>query len=192
MIGIFEDEEGRFAAQLEGEAQAAAGGGLADAAADFAAAGEGQLGQAFALDEGSAAFIAAGDDIDDAGRQAGFGEDFGEAEGAEAGLGRGFDDDGVAGGEGGGDLPGQHEEGKIPGDDLADDAQRLVLREGMRQELGPAGVVVEMADGERDIQVARFADGLAVIERFEDGEQAGVLLHGAGDGVEVAGALVGG
>ena len=75
---------------------------------------------------------------------------------------------------------------------MADDAQRLVLREGMRQELGPAGVVVEVADGEGDIQVACFADGFAVIERFEDGEQAGVLLQGAGDGVEVAGALVGG
>ena len=86
LVGVFEDEEGRFAAELEGEAQAAPGGGLADAAADFAAAGEGQLGEAFALDEGGATFIAAGDDIDDAGRQAGFGEDFGEAEGAEAGL----------------------------------------------------------------------------------------------------------
>ena len=106
--------------------------------------------------------------------------------------GAGFDDDGVAGGEGGGDLPGQHEEGKIPGDDLADDAQRLVFGEGVREELGPAGVVVEMADGERDIQVARFANGFAVIERFEDGEQAGVFLQGTGDGVEVAGAPIGG
>ena len=49
-----------------------------------------------------------------------------------------------------------------------------------------------MADGEGDIQVTRFADGLAIIERFEDGEQAGVFLQGAGDGVEMAGALVGG
>ena len=47
----------------------AAGGGLADAAADFAAAGEGQLGQTLALDEGGATFIAAGNDIDDAGHR---------------------------------------------------------------------------------------------------------------------------
>ena len=60
------------------------------------------------------------------------------------------------------------------------------------EDLGPAGVVVEVAGDERDVDVAGLADGLAVVECFEDGELAGVLLHLAGERVEIAGALVAG
>ena len=44
-----------------------------------------------------------------------------------------------------------------------------------------------MALCERDIDVAAFADRLAVIKRFENCKQACVLLHQARDGIDVAG-----
>src|SRR5690348_12667276 len=47
-----------------------------------------------------------------------------------------------------------------------------------------------MAGDERDIDVAGFADGLAVVESFEDGEAAGMFLDLASEGVEIAGAGV--
>jgi hypothetical protein len=51
-------------------------------------------------------------------------------------------------------------------------------------------VVVEVARHQRHVDVAGLADRLAVVERLEDGEQAAVLLHLAGERVEVAGAAV--
>ena len=59
-------------------------------------------------------------------------------------------------------------------------------------QLRPARVVVEVARDQRDVDVARLADRLAVVERLEHGEQARVLLHLARERVEVARALVAG
>ncbi len=53
-------------------------------------------------------------------------------------------------------------------------------------------MVVEVAGDERDVDVAGLADGLAVVHGLEHGEAAGVLLDLAGEGVEIAGALVAG
>ena len=74
---------------------------------------------------------------------------------------------------------------------MADYAAGFVAGEFLGEELGPAGVVVEVAGDERDVDVARFADGLAVVESFEDGKAAGVFLDLAGDGVEISRAGVG-
>ena len=57
------------------------------------------------------------------------------------------------------------------------------------QRLRPAGMVDEVADGQRHVDVAAFADRLAVVERFQHREEALVALHGAADGVEHLGAL---
>ena len=88
------------------------------------------------------------------------------------------------------DLPGEHQQRKVPRDDLADDADRLVIRKLPVERLRPAGMVDEMADRQRHVDVAAFADRLAVVERFQHREQALVPLHGAADGVEDLGALV--
>ena len=45
------------------------------------------------------------------------------------------------------------------------------------QQLRPAGVVIEMARRQRDVDVAGLADRLAVVHRLEHGEEA---AHGAG------------
>jgi hypothetical protein len=83
------------------------------------------------------------------------------------------------------DLPGQHQQREVPGNDLADDADRRQPRELAVAQLRPARVVVEVARDERDVDVARLADRLAVVERLEHREQARVLLHLARDRVEV-------
>ena len=57
-------------------------------------------------------------------------------------------------------------------------------------QLRPAGVIVEVAGDQRDVDVARLADRLAVVQRLQHGEQARVLLDLAGNGVEIAGADV--
>jgi hypothetical protein len=58
------------------------------------------------------------------------------------------------------------------------------------EKLRPAGVMVEVAGDERDVEVARLADGLAVVHRFQHGQQARVALHDARERVEVPRAAV--
>ena len=67
---------------------------------------------------------------------------------------------------------------------LADDPDALVARQFFVQRLRPAGMVDEMTDRQRHVDVAAFADRLAVVDRFQHREQALVTLHGAADGVE--------
>ena len=121
-VGVVEDDVGGFAAEFEGEGLAGACGGLADALADGGGAGEGDLVDV-GVDEGRAGGAVAGDDVEDALGEARLAADLGEEEGGEGGVFGGFEDDGVAGGEGGGDLPGEHQEREVPGDDRAADAQ---------------------------------------------------------------------
>ena len=54
-----------------------------------------------------------------------------------------------------------------------------------RRSVGPAGVVIEMADDQRNVDVAAFADRLAVIQRLQHRQQAGVLLDMAGQRVKM-------
>ena len=55
--------------------------------------------------------------------------------------------------------------------------------------VGPAGVVEEVRRRERDVDVARLADRLAVVERLEHRELARALLDRARDAEQVLGAL---
>ena len=77
-VGVFENDEGRFAAELEREFFVAGGGGFANGAADFGGAGEGDFVDVGVGDEGFASRAVAGDDVDDAGRQIYFLANFGE------------------------------------------------------------------------------------------------------------------
>ena len=133
----------------------------------------------------------AGDDVDDAGRQVGLLADVGEQQrGERRGL-RGLEHHGVAGGERGRDLPREHEQREVPRDDLRGDAERPRVRAepGVLELVGPAGVVEEVRRDQRDVDVARLLDRLAVVERLEHGELARALLHEPRDAVEVLRAL---
>ena len=65
-------------------------------------------------------------------------------------------------------------------------------RPGVVELVGPAGVVEEPRGDERDVDVARLLDRLAVVERLGDGELAGALLHEARDAEQVLAAVAAG
>ena len=125
------------------------------------------------------------------GGQVGLLADLGEQQrGERCGLG-GLEHDRVARSERRRDLPRQHEQREVPRDDLAGHAQRLgIWPEARMVELvGPARVVEEPRGHQRDVDVARLADRLAVVERLEHGELAGAFLQDARDAVEILPAL---
>src|SRR5690606_7714236 len=81
-----------------------------------------------ALDDRFARFDVAGDDIDHALGETGFVAKLGELEGAHRRFRGAFENERVAGGERGPQLPYRHREWKIPRDDLPADADRLAHR----------------------------------------------------------------
>ena len=103
-------------------------------------------------------------------------------------LGR-LEHDRVAAGERGAELPREHEQREIPGDDLSNNAHRLAER--VRQEVaangngltfnlvGPAGVVAEGVDDAAEV-ADRVGDDLAAVQRFERGELFGIFLDEVG------------
>ena len=125
--GVVEDDVRRLAAELERQLRAGAGELALDRLADLGRAGEGDLVDVVVLDERGAGAAVAGDDVDDARRQLRLAADVGEEErGQRRRLGR-LQHDRVPGRERGRDLPRQHQEREVPGDDLAGDADRLRL-----------------------------------------------------------------
>lgn len=131
-----------------------------------------------------------GDDVDDAVRQDAFQEvhQFQDAEGRRA---RRLEDDRTAGSQGRCQFPGGHEEGEVPGDDLADDANRFVDDQAqcvVVQRGCPAvftaedtGEIAEMVGRCRDVDGFRFPDGLAVIQGFDEGQRISILFDDVGD-----------
>ena len=112
------------------------------------------------------------------------GADISEEQCCEGCVFGGFEDDSVAHGQRGGDFPCQHQQGEVPRDDLAADAEGCGIGQLRVHQLRHACVVVEVALGQRDINVARFADGLTVVEGLHHGEQAAVFLQQAREGIE--------
>ena len=94
-----------------------------------------------------------------------------------------------------------HQEREVPGNDLADDAERLVevIGDGVVVDLGDAaflgadraGEIAEMVDGERHVGGRRLADRLAVVPGLGERQQVEILLHAVGDPVEDQRALGG-
>ena len=191
-VRILMHDEGGLAAEFERELPSRTRRGLADEAAHFGGAGEGDLVHVRMVHDGRTRGAIARDDVDDARRQARLAADFGEG---ERGQGRefcGLQHHRVACRERRRDLPREHQERKVPRDDLAADADCLMAGEFIRDQLRPAGMMVEMAGHQRNVDVARFADGLAVVHRLQHGEEALALLDGAGDGVEMFRAIMAG
>ena len=189
-IGVSKDDEGRLAAQLQAQLLATAGGAAPDGAPYFGRSGEGDLGDARMRHDGLAHRAVAGDDVDHARRQSHLDAQLTEQQGRERSLLGGLEDNRIAAGQRRGDLPGQHQQRKVPRHDLADHAQWYMLRPLGGQQLRPAGVVIEVAHRQRHINVAALADGLAVVQRFEHGKQTRMLLQAAGQGIQELGTLV--
>src|SRR5207247_10850340 len=83
-------------------------------------------------------------------------------------------------------FPRLHEQWKIPGDDLADDADRLVARiaeiislhrDGLAVNLvRPASVVAVALDGQRQVDVVRVTVRFAVVQGFQGSKLFAILL----------------
>ena len=136
----------------------------------------------------------AGDDVDHAGGEPGLHGQLAHAQGGERGLLGRLEHDGAAGGQRGAPLPGDHQHREVPGDDLPGDAHRLAAgvaevpaadRDRLAVDLvGPAGVVAEAVDHQRQVGMAALADRLAVVQGLELGQlvdvrfdQVGELVH---------------
>ena len=130
---------------------------------------------------------APGHHVDHARRQVGLGDQLGEQERRERrGLG-GLQHHRVAAREGGRDLPGRHQEGEVPGDDLPHHPERARRhpRHRVLELVGPAGVVEEVGRGQRHVDVARLADRLAAVDRLQHRELARAVLQQAGQAEQV-------
>ena len=134
----------------------------------------------------------AGDDVDDARRQAGLDADFGEGERGERREFGGLQHHRIAAGERRRDLPGEHQQRKVPRDDLTADAHRLGAGKLAGDQRGPARMVVEVARDERNVGVARLADRLAVVDRLQHRQEALALLDQPRQRVKRAGARIAG
>ena len=81
--------------------------------------------------------------------------------------------------------------GKFHGHDLADDPERrdLARDDPVAELVGPAGVVEEVRRRERDVDIARFAQRLAAVERLDDRQLARPLLDQPRDPEQVLAAF---
>ncbi|SRR5258707_14519008 len=105
----------------------------------------------------------AGDDIHNTGRQADLLYDLSKLQGAQRGIASWLEHNGIAHGQGRGDFPGQHEQWEVPGNNLTDYPDRLVTGQFALHELRPAGMIVEVARHQWNIDITCLADGFAVV-----------------------------
>lgn len=190
-IGIVEDNVGGLATQLKGDLlQVTLGSSLEDHTADKGGASESDLVNVHvAGDSGTGGATETGDDVDDTRREASLDNELGSIQTRQRSLLGSLDDDGVTGSDSGTDLPGPHENGEVPGDDLTADTNRLmagvreglvVLVDGLTDNLvGPATVVAEAASGVGDIALAQ-GDGLTVIDGLDSGQGLNITLEEVG------------
>jgi ParB family chromosome partitioning protein len=171
---------------------------LHDQAAGGGLAGERDLGDALGRRERLARFQAeAVDDVEHPrGQQVA--HDFHQRQNAHRRLLGRLQHDAVARRERRRDLPHGHQQREVPRDDLAHDAQRLVVVVGdgvvvelrqrafLRADAG--GEVAEVVDGERHVGGERLADRLAVVPRLDQRELLEIGLHAVGDPVQDRGA----
>src|SRR6185369_5278248 len=98
-----------------------------------------------------------GDDVQDAGRNPGLERELTEPDRGQRGVRGGLEDGGVAGGEGGCDLPRGHEDREVPRHDQPNDTDRLAQRE------------VETRLGHRDRLAVDLVRGTRVVVKDEAG-----------------------
>ena len=141
-------------------------------------AGEGDLVDAGMAAQRAAERAGAGEDVHDTGRQAAPRRRSRRRRSAESGVRlRRLQHHRVAGGERRRDLPRQHQQRKIPRDDLAAHADGAPAGELRRRQRRPAGMVIEVPRHQRNVDVAALADRLAVVHRLQHGEEPLAFLH---------------
>src|SRR3982074_1597030 len=101
--------------------------------------------------------------------------DFGKRERSKRSELGGLQDAGGSGRKSGRNLPGQHQQWKVPWNDLSHNAASRVIRKLLKQQLRPAGMIVKVSRHQRNIDVAALANRLSIVHGFEHGEAARML-----------------
>ena len=128
-VGIIKDDEGRFATQFKRELFAGTSGSTANTAAYVSGTSKGNL--VYTAMTNQCLPNLGGltrQNVDDASREPDLLHDLGKFERGQRGVTRGFEYDRIAHSQGRCDLPGHHEQGKIPGDDLSYNPDRFITR----------------------------------------------------------------
>lgn len=113
-------------------------------------------------------------------------EESSNAEGRERGKLAGLDDDSVACCKGGGEFPGKHQEGEVPWDNLANNANGLMTSIGKAalvnfsnlsvDLVGPTPIVAEAGSSLTGIKALGDGKSLSVIECFDSRDFIDITL----------------
>src|SRR5713226_4449794 len=185
-VGVLKNNERRLSAKFEGKLLVALRGRFANGAAHFRRTRERNLVDVGMLHQRFAGRSVSGDDVHDAGGEAGFLADVRKGERRQWRKFRGLQYDGVTGCQSGSNLPRQHEQWEIPWNDLTHNAARRVSRKFQLEQLGPARVVIKMPSYQGDIDVTALTNRLAVVQGFENRKPARMFLHLPGQCIEIA------
>src|SRR4030081_3038713 len=89
----------------------------------------------------------------------------------------GLQHDGVSRRQSGRNLPRQHQQRKVPWDDLSYNTASCVVRELLLQKLRPASMIIKMSSHQWNIDVAALSNRFSIVHGFEHGEAARMLLY---------------
>ena len=188
-VGVVEHDERCVAAEFHHGLEHPVGGALEQHDADLGRAGERHHARRRMVDRSVEPLSRRQrrHDVDHAGGQPGLVEEFADPQRRQRGLPRRLDDRCVAGGEGRGELPGDHRRREVPRGHDDHDADRRVVDDdpvGARgcdaerplDAHGLFGVPAEELSGVGDL-APRVGERLAVFERDQPGEFVGVIDH---------------
>jgi hypothetical protein len=185
------EDEGTLATELQADGDQVLGRSSHDGGTGSSRSSERKLGHAGGLGQGLAGLFAKASDNVDHTRRDNIGQQLHEHHDGGGGLLCRLDNDAVAGSQSGGNLPGSHQQGKVPGNDLADHAQGLVqadadsvlivLRNGALIGANDTRKVAEMVNCQGQISGAGLTDGLAIVHSLSDCQQLQVGLDDIGD-----------
>ena len=188
---VGKEDVGALAAQFQRGGNEVVGRCLGNDATGAGGTGESNFGNALAGGQGHAGFAAITvDDVEHAGGQE-VGNQLGQDQDGNGGAFSRLEHHAVACTQCGGQLPRGHQNGEVPGNDLAHHAQRLVdvISHGVFVDLADAsllrtqgtGKVTEVVHRQRNVGVQRFPDGLAVVHGFGIGQQFQVGFDAVGN-----------
>ena len=191
-VGVGQDDVGRLAPELQRDALERAPGLGADLAPHLGRAGEGDLLDAGVVDERRTGLPVAGDHVEHARRQPNLERQFAEAQRAQRRLLGGLEHDRAARRQRRRDLPGGHQQGKVPRHDLPAHADRFTARVAVHVGRGdgehaaldlrrPAGEVADVRGRPAHVDEAREARRLAIVERLDLGELLVVRFDRVGE-----------